>query len=182
MAQDHSFSKDSKISFGSCGRGLKLVRRLQEGVIVAGHRNEAILPTASGDCDRGFPMGRRHTTPIGEMWLEDGILWHRIDSETVSEEDARDVLQIVGEITGGRPAPAVVDMRSIGFASKEARQGFAGSPESSHEIATALVVSSSSSRIMAQAFLKLSKPDRPIGVFTDIAEARDWAGQYRPEA
>jgi len=127
-------------------------------------------------------MGPRQATPIGEMWLEDGILWHRIDSETVSEEDARDVLRIVGELTGGRPAPAVVDMRSIGFASKEARQKFAGSPESSYEIATGLVVSSSSSRIMAQAFLKLSKPDRPVGVFTDMAEAREWVGQYRFES
>jgi hypothetical protein len=100
----------------------------------------------------------------------------------ITEDDALGVVAIVDEITGGQPMPTVVDIRSIGFASKGARQGFAGAPDMSHEIATALVVGSSSSRIMAKAFLKLSKPERPIGVFTSIAKAREWAEQYRAEA
>jgi hypothetical protein len=128
-------------------------------------------------------VNERHKTPIGEMWLDNGILWHRVDtSDTITEDDARAVVTLVGQITGGKPTPTVVDIRSIGFASKGARQGFAGGPDSSHEIATALVVASSSSRIMAKAFIRLSNPDRPIGVFTDIAKAREWAAQYRPDA
>lgn len=128
-------------------------------------------------------MNERHATPIGEIWLENGVVWHRIDTtDVITEDDAIAVVEIVGELTGGRPTPTVVDMRSIGFASKEARRGFAGGPESSHEIATALVVDSSSSRIMAQAFIKLSNPGRPIGVFTDIAKAREWAEQHRADA
>ena len=117
------------------------------------------------------------------MWLEDGILWHRVDTaDTITEDDARAVVTLVSKITGGRPTPTVVDIRSIGFASKEARQGFAGSPDSSHEIATALVVASSSSRVMAKAFLKLSKPERPVGVFTSVTKAREWAEQYRSDS
>lgn len=127
-------------------------------------------------------MNERHKTPIGEMWLEEGILYHRVDSgDTITEDDALAVVALVSEITGGRPTPSVVDIRSIGFASRGAREGFAGSPDSSHEIATALVVASSSSRVMAQAFLKLAKPERPVGVFTSVAEAREWAEQYRVE-
>ena len=126
-------------------------------------------------------MSELHKTPIGEMWLEDGILWHRVDTaDTITEDDARAVVNIVRQITGGQPTPTVVDIRSIGFASKEARLGFAGPPDSSLEIATALVVASSSSRIMAKAFLKLAKPERPIGVFTTVEEARKWAAQHRP--
>jgi hypothetical protein len=34
---------------------------------------------------------------------------------------------------------------------------------------------------MAKAFLKLAKPERPIGVFTTVAEAREWAQQYRAD-
>lgn len=128
-------------------------------------------------------MNERHKTPIGEMWLDDGILFHRVDSaDTITGDDAHAVVSIVSEITGGQPTPAIIDIRSIGFASKEARQGFAGSPDSSHETATALVVASSSSRVMAKAFLKLSKPERPIGVFTDVAKAREWVEQYRGDA
>ncbi len=128
-------------------------------------------------------MTKRYETPIGEMWLEDGILWHRVDTaDTITEDNARAVVALVGQITGGQPTPSVVDIRSIGFASKGARQGFAGSPDSSHEIATALIVASSSSRIMAKAFIKLSNPERPIGVFTDETKAREWAEQHRLEA
>lgn len=141
------------------------------------------LHSASGHGLGLVHVNERHKTPIGEMWLEDGILFHRVDtSDTITEDDARAVVTLVSEITGGRPTPSVVDIRSIGFASMGARRGFAGSPDSSNETATALVVSSSSSRVMAQAFLKLARPERPIGVFTDVAKAREWAEQHRPEA
>ncbi|MCP3976000.1 MAG: hypothetical protein GY720_16085, partial [bacterium] len=113
-------------------------------------------------------MGKRLATPIGEMWMDDGILWHRISSsDKITEDDARAVVELVHELGEGQPRPAVVDMRAIGFATAAARRGFAGSPETSNEVATALIVGSTSSRLMAETFLKISKPNRPIGVFTD---------------
>lgn len=125
----------------------------------------------------------RRTTPIGEMWMEDGVLWHQISTpKKITEDDARDVVLLVREMTGGRPRPAIVDMRAIGFATAAARKGFAGSPETSQEIATALVVGSTSSRLMAETFLKLSKPERPIAVFIDISEAQRWASGYRTDS
>ncbi len=125
-------------------------------------------------------MDKRLTTPIGEMWMEDGVLWHKIaPSDRITENDARAVVELVHELSEGRPRPAVVDMRAIGFATAAARKGFAGSPETSQEIATALVVGSMSSRLMAEAFLKISRPNRPIAIFTDPAKAKDWAGQHR---
>lgn len=125
-------------------------------------------------------MDKRRATPIGEMWMDNGILWHQISTpHKITEDDARAVIDLVHELSEGQPRPAVVDMRAIGFATAAARKGFAGSPETSQELATALVVGSTSSRLMAETFLKLSRPGRPIAVFTDPTEAKDWAGQHR---
>jgi hypothetical protein len=128
-------------------------------------------------------MTDRRTTPIGEMWIDDGVLWHRISTaKKITEDDAREVILLVHELAGDRPRPAVVDMRAIGFASAAARKGFAGSPETSQEVATALVVGSTSSRLMAETFLKISKPDRPIAVFTNTSEAKKWADGHRADS
>lgn len=128
-------------------------------------------------------METKRETPIGEMWMDDGVLWHQISTANkITEEDARAVIGLVHELTDGQPRPAVVDMRAIGFATAAARKGFAGSPEASQEIATALVVGSTSSRLMAETFLKLSKPDRPIAVFTNPTEAKEWAGRHRVDS
>lgn len=121
----------------------------------------------------------RVKTPIGEMWLAEGLLCHRIDEIVVSEEAAADVQQAIQDLTGGRPTPAVVDIRAIGYAGPKARDMFAALPDDSGEIATALVVGSSASRLMASLFMKFSQPNRPVKVFTNFDEAIEWARSFR---
>ncbi len=115
-------------------------------------------------------------TPLGEMWLtDDGVLVHRIDDGlNISEADATAVVAAVLKLTAGRPVPAVVDMRSVGYADRAAREMFGASSEESSESATALLVGSGTSQTMAKAFLAMG-PKRPIEVFTSEAEAMDWA-------
>ena len=120
----------------------------------------------------------RMKTPVGEMWLEDGLLWHRIDEVVVTEDAARDIEAAVREMTGGRPTPAIVDMRSIGYAKVEARDLFASFPEDTGEVATALIVGSSASRTMATMFTNYSSPNRPIKVFIYPEEAVEWARSF----
>lgn len=50
-------------------------------------------------------MSERHKTPIGEMWLEDGISWHRVDTaDTITEDDASAVVTSFGRSpTGSLP-------------------------------------------------------------------------------
>jgi len=115
-------------------------------------------------------------TPLGEMWLtDDGILFHRINEGlTISSGDAAAVQSAVLELTGGRPVPAVVDMRAVGYAERAARDMFGASTEETSESATALIVGSTASRTMAKAFMAMG-PKRPIEIFTSEAEAMDWA-------
>ncbi len=120
-------------------------------------------------------MTDRTRTPIGEMWVEDGILWHRLDNDlVVTADDAAETVRIVGELTGGEPLPAIVDMRGVAYAGPDVREMFAGDPGTSHEAATALLITTGSSRAMAQVFTRVTKPGRPVEVFTDADEAVDW--------
>jgi hypothetical protein len=118
------------------------------------------------------------TTPIGQMWIEDGILFHRIESFIVEPEAAAQIGDAVRTLTGGKQVPAVIDIRKVAFAEKDARRMFAQSPEESLEIATALIVAPGSSQTMGQVFLKIDKPDRPVAAFTTEAEAVAWAREF----
>lgn len=115
-------------------------------------------------------------TPIGTMWLENDVLVHEVTAfDVITQDQARAVVDAVKHLTGGRPVVAVVDIRSVGYALPEARHAFAGSPEESGEVATALVVANAASRALARVFLALSRPQRPIEVFTSRERAMEWA-------
>lgn len=119
------------------------------------------------------------TTPIGQMWLDDGILVHEVTAfDVITPDDAHEVVAAVKRLTGGRPVVAVVDIRAVGYALPEARHAFAGSTEHSGEVATALVVSNPASQALARVFLALSRPERPIKVFTNPERALEWARAY----
>lgn len=125
-------------------------------------------------------MVETHRTPIGTVWLDEaGVLWHRLDAGVaVSVDDVRATWEVVRTITGGRPVPAVVDIRGAAFADRAARDGFAGDEESSVEIATALVVDNAFSSRLGDLFLRWSTPDRPVRMFTSEEEAAVWARTF----
>ncbi len=119
-------------------------------------------------------------TPIGEMWLDrDGVLWHRIrPGATITVEDAEAVIEIVRRLTGGRQVPAVIDIREVTEADSRVRERFAGSTETSLELATALVVSSGLSRMLGNLFLLMNRPERPVRLFTSEDKAAEWARSF----
>lgn len=118
-------------------------------------------------------------TPLGQMWLDGKVLVHRITHfDVITPEQAAEVVAAVKRLTGGVPTVAVVDIRAVGYALPEARHAFAGTPEDSGETATALIVSNAASRAMARVFLALSKPERPIQVFTNVDAAMTWAREF----
>ena len=114
------------------------------------------------------------------MWIDDhGVLWHVVTTtETITAEDAFEVRRLVAELTGGHAVPAIIDIRAIGFADRRARDAFGDSADDSNETATALIVSSSASRTMAQVFLRISKPRRPVKVFVSEDKALEWVRTF----
>lgn len=127
-------------------------------------------------------MTRSIRTPLGDMWLDDdGVLWHRIDEiMNVTPDDAQEVVRQVADLTGGRAVPAIIDIRGVAYAGHETRLTFAGSPDDSHELATALIVAPGSSKAMATVFTQVTKPDRPVQVFEAEEEAIAWVRSFLP--
>ena len=127
-------------------------------------------------------MGETIKTSIGSMWIDtSGMLWHRLDAGVlVTADHAGETVAAVRRLTGGRPVPAVVDIRGAAFADRAARDGFAGDPDSSAELATALIVDKAFSKRLGNLFLQLSKPSRPVRMFTSEEEAAAWARTFVP--
>jgi len=124
--------------------------------------------------------GEEVATSIGTMWIEDGLLWHRLATqETITEDDAVSVIEAVRLLSGGEPIPVIVDMSTIGFATAAARNRFAGDIDESLELATALIVRDGPGRLMASAWLKISRPERPVAVFVDQRRAVEWLQQFK---
>jgi hypothetical protein len=122
-------------------------------------------------------------TSIGTMWLDEaGLLWHRLDEGvSVSAQDVEETLAAVRSLTAGKRVPAVVDIRGAGFADRAARDGFAGDEETSWETATALIIDQAFSRRLGNLYLRWSKPDRPVRLFTSEEAAVAWATTFLGE-
>jgi hypothetical protein len=110
------------------------------------------------------------------MWIgDDGILRHQLDEGTVvTRADASAVWQKVFELCGTRPIKSLVDASGVEFADREARDAFSAPRANANEVATALIVGSLVSRTLGNMFLNLSKPKRPVKLFTDEAEGLAW--------
>lgn len=115
-------------------------------------------------------------TPVGMMWMDEaGLLWHRLDEGvTVYARHAPGIREAVRELSKGLPVRVVVDVSSIEFADREARDAIAASLDDSCEVATAVIVGSPISRALGTLFLKLSRPARPVRLFLDETDAARW--------
>jgi hypothetical protein len=117
------------------------------------------------------------TTPIGTMWIEEGVLWHRLDAgAVVGATEAREVMEIQRRLTGGDRVPTVIDVRDLAFADRDARDIFASPEQAEPEIATAIIVRNATiAERLVGLFVRHSRPTRPIEVFSSEDQARAWA-------
>ncbi|WP_291379393.1 STAS/SEC14 domain-containing protein [Demequina sp.] len=91
-------------------------------------------------------------------------------------EDALAVIDAMSELTGGRAAPLLVHTEDAGPQSREARMEFIRRQEVVS--AVALIVGNPLSRMMATFFINVSKPDVPIRLFEDQADAVAWLKEH----
>ena len=121
-------------------------------------------------------MEQSRQTPIGELrFAAPGVLVHRLtEGVLVTEQDAVVVNQATAELAEGKPVVVIVDMRGVGFAGREARDGFSDVP-AGVEIGTALLTDRGFSEKLAGLFTKYSEPTRPVEVFHSEANAIAWA-------
>ena len=113
------------------------------------------------------------TTRSGSIHLrEDGILCFRaLPGVEQDEQEALHNLEASRQLAGGRCVPVLVDMREIAPMTRGARVAYARAEFAS---AQALVVGSPFTRIVANLFLKVGRPERPARMFTSEQEAIRW--------
>ncbi len=87
-------------------------------------------------------------------------------------EDARQAVQGMRELTGGRAAPILVHTTDAGPQDRAARMEFIGSQEVVS--ACALITGNPLSRLMANFFMNVSRPNVPVRMFDNDADAIDW--------
>jgi hypothetical protein len=97
----------------------------------------------------------------------------------VSREDAIEVVTLINRLSPDRGRPLLVDMRSAGSASADARAAF-GAPHAASRIA--LLGESPVDRVIANFLTGTPHPHRPTRYFTTEDTAVAWLLQTPPQA
>ncbi len=107
---------------------------------------------------------------------ERNILFYRVGQDQVIEvHEIREMLKYVEEFIGPKRHYAVVDFGGNTSSSPEARKAYADSPYiNKWRIADAFLVKSLGVRIMANFFIRVTKPVVNTKLFTDEKEAVKW--------
>jgi hypothetical protein len=114
------------------------------------------------------------TNPKFRIWLRpDGIVqlvW--APQTTVLIEDATAALEAMAQLTGGRRSPLLVDMHDTGSLDRPTRAEL--TRRSDLQSAVALIVGTPLTRMMANFFLSVSKPQFPTRLFDNEESAVPW--------
>ncbi|MFW7413785.1 hypothetical protein [Demequina sp. SO4-18] len=91
-------------------------------------------------------------------------------------EDAVATIEAMTELTGGKAAPLLVDTTHAGPQDRAARMEYVR--RQGIVSAVALIVGNPLSRMMATFFINVSKPEVPVRLFEDRAEAEAWLREH----
>ena len=107
-----------------------------------------------------------------ELSLRDGVI-HGVflAGAEVALADAKENIAVTAELAGGRPRPALIDLRLVRSQSAEARAHLAGPEADAVSCAVALVIASPLSRMIGNFYLGFNRPRVPTRLFTDVVEA-----------
>ncbi len=124
--------------------------------------------------------------PGSELYWDDELefAWVTHKGETHDEEQARLNIEATRRLNKTRGIDRVrtlVDIRRIRAVTREARALYASEESAQTLSVVALVIGSSTSRVLANFFMALNKPKTPTRVFTDTEAAVAWLGEHRNE-
>ncbi|MER2997673.1 DUF7793 family protein [Pontibacter populi] len=120
-------------------------------------------------------------TPYVRMFIESGILhfyYKKIDNLDlgVAQLCVKDRM----EYTDFQDYPCLIDAISIKHFTKEARDYFANEGNEGI-IASAILTSSTTIKMMANFYIMVNKPQNPTRMFTDKTSALEWLEQFNKQ-
>ena len=115
-------------------------------------------------------------------WDSDNeIVWGELTANILTEEAAKenvDAQERLRDSIETAKTRVLIDMRAIKSISRDAREYYANERTASIQRATALVIESPVSRVIANFFMGLNRPLTPTRMFTDVDEAIEWLQSF----
>jgi hypothetical protein len=89
-------------------------------------------------------------------------------------EGARDNIAAIAQVSGGVRRPVLADLTGAKSITRQARMYYAGAEAAATYAAVALLVGSPLSVVLGRFVLAISRPPRPVQMFTSEEEALAW--------
>lgn len=110
--------------------------------------------------------------------IENNIVIGRFKAMDIDLDTARKIVEYRIIATEGKTFPLLADMKCIKSSTKAARDFFASESGCQGLTSTALLIDSPLGSMIANFYISINKPLRPVRVFTDEAKAKKWLAQY----
>lgn len=123
------------------------------------------------------------TTRTAELWSDEYDFCYLVFKEEseVEEDDAVEIIRSAAQTFVGEKYVVIADIRGLKSMSNEARVYLAGRESERLHEAVAIIVESTSTRLLANFFINFHRPSRPTRMFTSEEKAKLWLKQYLPE-
>lgn len=109
------------------------------------------------------------------VYRSDGLMEIWCDDETVYDvEIISEIIHEIGKLTGNTKCKQIIIAGKYTSITKEAREFAATKPAVEFTLAEAYVIQSLAQRLIANFYMKFSKPLVPTRVFTDREKAEKW--------
>jgi hypothetical protein len=106
---------------------------------------------------------------------DDGIMYIRISSEKEETvELVKEMVKKMGEMVNYKPVPMLARHEDFALPGKANRDYWAKKESCPYSKADAFIIGSVALKLIANIYLKISKPERPTRMFTNEKEAIEW--------
>ncbi|HEY8399789.1 MAG TPA: hypothetical protein VIK89_00930 [Cytophagaceae bacterium] len=117
-------------------------------------------------------------TELVKFWVEDGILMEVIKVPELDLQLAKTLVEERIKASAGVKMPMLVDIKSLKYVSKEARQYFAKHSKSEDVISVAILASNPVTLMGAKLYILIEKPIIKTEVFVNKKKAIQWLKRF----
>lgn len=115
------------------------------------------------------------------MWIEQEVVVVHFLTNKITDQEAKQIIDMRLKLIGDKSYPVLVDGRSVGSLDKESRNSFAGSDALKGVKAGAILIDSTFNKFLGNFFLKVTykKEKLPTMIFTDRHAAMNWLQKFK---
>lgn len=116
-----------------------------------------------------------------EIWVEDGIIHgvYNPDLKIINIDIARQLVNDRLKISQEVVRPVLADTSNVKSVTREAEKYMASDEAMKYLSATAILVHSIVAKLIANIYIRLSRPSIPTQVFVDKKKALNWLKQFK---